>query len=167
MVRISDMWKCITTGLKTKLVLTITILSLFFIYDGGGASPQSGLLPHFTYIFMHANIWHMITNLFVLWSVRQKMNVWMGYLIAVGASWLPMWTDKPTVGMSGMLFAMFGVMWGERGDWKGFIKAGMPVILVMMVIPGINGLIHLYCYVIGFVFLFIRRRINRILRFKG
>jgi hypothetical protein len=44
-----------------------------------------------------------------------------------------------------------GIMWGKRGDFKGCLKAGMPVILIMMLIPGINGLLHLYCYLLGYI----------------
>ena len=93
----------------------------------------------------------MLANLFVLWNIKQKMDAVSGFLIAVAASFLPMFTDKPTVGMSGLLFAMFGIMWGERRNFKGFLKAGMPVILIMMAIPGINGLLHLYCYLFGYI----------------
>lgn len=141
-----------SAGLKTKLLLTAVSLCLSFVYRSGGfVAGDVSVLPHFTYSFEHANVWHLLANLLVLWSVRQRMNVAAGYAIAVAASWLPMWTDRGTVGMSGLLFAVFGIMWGERGDWCGFLKAGMPVILVMMAIPGINGLLHLYCYVAGFV----------------
>lgn len=68
--------------------------------------------------------------------------------------------DKPTVGMSGMLFAMFGIMWGKTGRWKEYLKAGMPVILIMMLIPNVNGLLHLYCYILGFVFSFLRFKVS-------
>lgn len=146
------MARCMSAGLKTKVLLTVVSICLPIVYRSGGFVVGGGsVLPHFTYSFEHANVWHMLANLLVLWSVRRRMNAAAGYAIAVAASWLPMWTDRPTVGMSGLLFAVFGVMWGERGDFLGFIKAGMPVILVMMAIPGINGLLHLYCYGIGFV----------------
>lgn len=119
-------------------------------------------MPHFAYSFLHANIWHLLANLLVLWSVRRRMNAIVSYLIAVAASWLPMYADRPTVGMSGLLFAMFGIMWGDVGDVCGFLKAGMPVIIVMMFLPGVNGLLHLYCYLIGFaVFKTVRTVQNR------
>lgn len=144
--------------MKTKLLLTVlSVLMLSYNVDGGVGS-GSGLTSHFTYTFCHANVWHLACNLFVLWSIRNRMATMSAYVIAVAASWLPMWADKPTVGMSGMLFAMFGIMWGRTGmKWK-CAKAGLPVILVMMLIPNVNGLLHLYCYVIGYVIsdLFVR-----------
>lgn len=161
MVRISDMAKYMAVDVRVKLLLTT--LSIVLLTAGSrleGFSAHSGLLPHFTYSFLHANVWHMAANLFVLWGVRQRMNVAVGYAIAVAASWLPMWADKPTVGMSGMLFAMFGIMWGKTGRWKEYLKAGMPVILIMMLIPNVNGLLHLYCYILGFVFSFIRFKVS-------
>lgn len=138
-------------GVKAKLLLTILSLFGSLPYRDMGVLANDSLIPHLTYSFQHANIWHMLANLFVLWNIKQKMNVVSGFLIAVAASFLPMFTDRSTVGMSGLLFAMFGIMWGERGDFKGCLKAGMPVILIMMVIPGINGLLHLYCYLFGYI----------------
>lgn len=139
-------------GVKAKLLLTTLSLFVSLLHSRGmGFLANDSLIPHLIYSFQHANIWHMLANLFVLWNIKQKMNVVSGFLIAVAASFLPMFTDRSTVGMSGLLFAMFGIMWGERGDFKGFLKAGMPVILIMMVIPGINGLLHLYCYLIGYI----------------
>ena len=160
MVRISDMAKCMAVDVRVKLLLTT--LSVVLLTAGSrleGFSAHGGLLPHFTYSFLHANVWHMAANLLVLWGVRQRMNVAVGYVIAVAASWMPMWADKPTVGMSGMLFAMFGIMWGKTGRWKEYLKAGMPVILIMMLIPNVNGLLHLYCYILGFVFSFLRFKV--------
>ena len=149
--RISDIVKCMAVGTKTKLLLTTLSIFISLLHKGMGFRADDNLIPHLTYSFQHANLWHMLANLFVLWSIKQRMNVVSGYLVAVAASFLPMFTDKPTVGMSGLLFAMFGIMWGERGDFKGFIKAGLPVILIMMLIPNINGLLHLYCYFLGYI----------------
>ena len=61
-----------------------------------GFQADGNLIPHLTYSFQHANLWHMLANLFVLWSINQRMNVVSGYLVAVAASFLPMFTDKPT-----------------------------------------------------------------------
>ena len=140
-------------AVDVKAKLLLTILSLFgsLLHRGIGVLANDSLIPHLTYSFQHANIWHMLANLFVLWNIKQKMNVVSGFLIAVAASFLPMFTDRSTVGMSGLLFAMFGIMWGERGDFKGCLKAGMPVILIMMLIPDIKGLLHLYCYLVGYI----------------
>lgn len=124
-----------------------------FPYDnlGGGFVRESGLIPRLTYSFCHTNVWHMACNLFVLWGIKNKLSVIPAYMIAVAASWLPMWVDKPTAGMSGMLFAMFGLMWGQTGlAWR-CAKTGLPVILVMMLLPNVNGLLHLYCYTAGYI----------------
>lgn len=101
----------------------------------------------------------MLCNLFVLWSIRNKMNVIAAYVIAVAASWMPMFSDTPTVGLSGLLFALFGIMWGETGLlWK-CVKTGVPVIIIMMLFPNVNGLLHLYCYMAGFIIGLIVRKI--------
>lgn len=142
---------CIRSGTKAKAVLTILSILMFpYSSTGAGFSSDSGLIPHLAYPFIHANVWHMACNLFVLWGIRNRLDTIPAYIIAVAMSWMPMWVDKPTTGMSGLLFAMFGIMWGRTGmAWK-CVKTGLPVILTMMLIPNVNGMLHLYCYAAGF-----------------
>lgn len=85
----------------------------------------------------------------VLWMIKNKMAVAPAFIIAVIASYLPMYGSSPTVGMSGMLFAMFGIMWGKINKRKEALRAGLPTIIITMLIPGVNGLLHLYCYLLG------------------
>lgn len=84
------------------------------------------------------------------------MSVIPAYLIAVAASFLPMYVDCPTAGMSGLLFAMFGIMWGRIDRLGGALKAGLPTIIITMLVPGINGLLHLYCYLLGIAYGYVR-----------
>ena len=151
MAGISSIKTCIKSGTRAKVVLTVLcVLMLLFNHDGGFA-PGCKLYSRLSYSFCHTNVWHMLCNLFVLWGIRNKLCILPAYAIAVAASWLPMWVDNPTVGMSGLLFAMFGIMWGKTGmAWK-CVKTGAPVIVLTMLFPNVNGLLHLYCYVVGFV----------------
>lgn len=120
-----------------------------------GTKVSDQVLPlstHFTYMFVHVNVWHFVCNMIVLWSIKERMDTFSAILIAVVASCLPTWYDKPTLGLSGFLFAVFGIMWGHTGRFKDCMKRGMPVIMLTLVLPGVNGLIHFYCYVLGYVF---------------
>ena len=132
-------------------MLTLLCVLMLLFNHGGGFVPGCPLYSRLSYSFCHANVWHMLCNLFVLWSIRNRMDAVSAYVVAVAASWLPMWVDEPTVGMSGMLFALFGIMWGRTGmAWK-CVKTGAPVIVLTMLFPNVNGLLHLYCYVAGFI----------------
>lgn len=77
--------------------------------------------------------------------------------IAIVSSFLPMYVSEPTMGLSGYIFAELGLMWGNAGYWRGAIQKVLPVILVTMLIPNINGLLHLYAFFIGLVFLYITK----------
>lgn len=135
---------------RSKALLTVCCLVCQAVV-GISASVQEPLLAHFLYMFVHVNVWHLICNMLVLWSVRGRMEVSSAMFIAVVASYLPTWYDKPTLGMSGLLFALFGIMWGRTGRFKECMKKGLPVIGLMLLLPGVNGLIHLYCYLIGYI----------------
>lgn len=71
--------------------------------------------------------------------------------VAYVASLLPMYVSQSTMGLSGFLFASFGLMWGRRGRWKEALKKAMPFIICTMAVPNVNGLLHLYCFVLGYI----------------
>jgi membrane associated rhomboid family serine protease len=125
------------------------MLTCQLTYRGGGFTQDSNVISHLLYSFVHVNLWHLACNLMVLWMIRNKMAVPPAFAIAVIASYLPMYVGSPTAGMSGMLFAMFGVMWGKTNKRKAALRAGLPTIIITMLIPGVNGLLHLYCYLLG------------------
>lgn len=136
-------------NVKTKAILTVAALTCQLTYRGGGFTHDSSVTTHLLYSFAHVNIWHLACNLMVLWMIKNKMAVAPAFIIAVIASYLPMYGSSPTVGMSGMLFAMFGIMWGKINKRKEALRAGLPTIIITMLIPGVNGLLHLYCYLLG------------------
>lgn len=135
---------------RIKALLTAVCLVCQVLAVGSPYVPQ-WLLTHFLYMFVHVNMWHLACNMLVLWSINGRMETCKAVLIAAMASYIPTWYDKPTLGFSGFLFALFGIMWGRMGVFKDCMKKGLPVILLTMVIPSVNGLIHLYCYVIGYI----------------
>lgn len=113
---------------------------------------------HLIYSFFHANIFHLAINLIVLWSIRNKLQPLQALAIAIFASYLPMYVSEPTMGLSGFLFASFGLMWGKTGRWLDAIKKAMPFIGCTMLLPNVNGLLHLYAFCIGFVVQYIIKK---------
>lgn len=114
-------------------------------------------MNHVIYNFFHANIFHLIINLMVLWGIKNKLRPHIAIPIAVVSSFLPMYVSEPTMGLSGYIFAELGLMWGNTEHWKGAIRKVLPVIIITMLIPNINGLLHLYAFFIGLVFLYIAK----------
>lgn len=102
-------------------------------------------------MFGHANIFHFIINVSVLFSLQNKIRVFQSYIISVLASFLPMYVQEPTVGLSAFLFSSMGQMWGRTGRWKDAIKKAGPFILFTMLLDNVNGCLHLYCFVIGYL----------------
>lgn len=121
-------------------------------YSGKGFTNESGVVSHLVYSFQHANIWHLLCNLLALWLIRNKIDIAPAYCIAFAASYLPMFVVAPTLGLSGLLFAIFGIMWGKTGKAMSALKAGMPTIVITFFLPQVNGLLHLYCYAAGIAY---------------
>lgn len=101
------------------------------------------------YSFCHANVFHLGVNLLVLWSIRNRIAAAESLTVAAIGSLLPMYVGEPTMGLSGFLFAAFGWMWGKTGMWKEAFKRALPVIGCTMIVPNVNGLLHLYCFTLG------------------
>ena len=97
----------------------------------------------------------------VLWSIKNKIDVTLSFVAAVAASFLPMFVTEPTMGLSGFLFATFGIMWGKTGRWKEAAKKAMPFILFTMLLNDVNGLLHFWCFWLGYSIGFLRKMFHR------
>ncbi len=87
----------------------------------------------------------------VLWNIKNKLRPLQAFAIAVLVSFLPMYVHEPTMGLSGFLFASFGLMWGRTGRYKDAFVKVMPFVVCTMLIPDVNGLLHFYAFVLGFI----------------
>lgn len=140
-VRLSVIQKAILTFVLVLWWLFCPMTGYQDVLESGNSSVFSQdrtllewLLPHVTYMFSHANVWHMAGNLFVLWLMRGRLYLWHALAIAVVCSFLPgvgsiweIWQGEPvpvTVGFSGVLFAVIGIKWGFWcvGQHKGKIS---------------------------------------------
>ena len=102
-----------------KYILPIIWTITFFAFDNKplGFTSTSPLYTHFTYNFAHANILHLLTNVIAytyIHKITDKLNITKeatisSFLSAIAASFLII-SDKPTVGASGFLYAMFAAM---------------------------------------------------------
>lgn len=140
-------------GSLDKIILSTLCLAGFFLHVG--FSDGCPLLYHLLYSFSHANLFHLAINLIVLWNIRNKIRPISSLTIAILASFLPMYVREPTMGMSGLLFASFGQMWGKTGRLKDVFIKVMPFVVCTMIIPNVNGLLHLYSFCIGYFYSYI------------
>lgn len=142
-------------NVRIKVAVTLLCALGFFI----GFKHVHPFALRIFYPFFHANIFHLIVNLIALWSIKNRMEWAKGYLICVSVGFLPMYLPEPTVGLSGFLFAVFGLMWGKANQLGKAIKTVAPIIIISMLLPNINGLIHLYAFVAGYLINYISSRL--------
>lgn len=158
-----NMIKNAKRNIGTKLSLTF-IETFCFCFQQlspftAGYVGTSNITGHLSFCFFHANIFHLLVNLLCLWSIRGKMNIPIAYAVSVLASFSPQFTHEHTTGLSGLLFAAFGIMWGEHSTFRTMCKACAPAILIAVFLPHVNGLLHLWCLLGGFLAGIIRRRL--------
>ena len=140
------------TNFLIKTLLTCVSLAVFIASpDNAGFFHGSSFVSHLTYSFCHANIFHLAANLVVLWSLRNRICLCASLFAAVLASFLPTYVPQPTVGLSGVIFAAIGIMWGKTGRFWDSCCVVMPFIVLTMLIPGVNGILHLWAYIIGLI----------------
>jgi membrane associated rhomboid family serine protease len=139
----------------------------------------------FTYLFMHANFWHLFLNMLALWMFGMELeNIWGSkkfltyYLmcgVAAGLANLliaPLFTaiNIPTVGASGAIYGVlvaFGMLFPDRPIFLYFllpIKAKYFVIIYIGIellsvsdSSGIAHVAHLGGGLMGFIYLLITR----------
>lgn len=138
-----------TRNMLDKLMLTGLCVMFYFWHVGFSA--ESPWQQHVLFNFCHVNIFHLIINLCVLWQIQNRIPVVEGLLTSFIASYLPMYVTEPTMGLSGFLFASFGIMWGKTNRPLDAMKAALPFILFTMIFNNVNGLLHLYTFILGYV----------------
>ncbi len=162
-------------------------------------NPIGGPLPFypwqlFTYLFMHANFWHIFLNMFALWMFGMELeNIWgskkfMGYYLMCGigaglANLLiaPLFTSiGPTIGASGAVYGVliaFAMLFPDRPIYLYFLfpikaKYFVAVYVIIEILSvgsnsGIAHVAHLGGGLIGFIYLLItKNNIYSLFRFN-
>lgn len=107
--------------------------------------PRSAFLFHFT----HASVWHFLANFYVIVRFRPRwVNLPVAYLSATAAALVPIaGMSAPTVGMSGVIFAMLARRDAILRVWN-WRLLGLNALLAL--VPCYNWKIHLFSYLIAF-----------------
>ena len=157
---------------KTKvaaLLLSLVMLILLFtdvspydvgIYAHACASQYSHLayqpyLSHFTYHFFHANALHLILNIWCFLSCVFLADASAGKLFAayIIACTAPALSAVPTIGFSGVCFAMLGfIQWQSRNKLSYNVSVISCIVLPLLLLPhSVNSLLHAYCYAVAVI----------------
>ena len=116
--------------------------------EAGGDSP---LWHAFTYQICHCNVWHLIGNLYCAWYIAAS-NYRVGYrrciiayAISLGAVFGP-----PTQGLSGILYALVGMLSWQASRIRGYHLIMLAFLSLGLLFPHcINIVLHLFCYLGG------------------
>lgn len=113
--------------------------------------PGDGISGHLLYPISHANIFHLLANVLCLWMIPCGLHLSSAYLVAVTCSFLPCYLGEPTMGFSGVLFAIVGMSWGRVRRFREMLWRNKYWLIIPMFIPHINALLHIWCLLAGWV----------------
>lgn len=150
----------------------VTALSLLQVADwhSVGIYSHCPLSARLAYPFFHANLLHAMLNAWCLLSVAfiykvSLLRMLFAYTVAVAmpvdtlGEILPL--DNPTVGLSGVVYVLFGTISFEVARKRYFQCWTLFYIAVGFIFPNTNAWLHLYCYLCGFLFALLNKPINR------
>lgn len=129
-------------------LLLVNDVEAFAIFDG------CAFRNRFLYHFFHVSAIHCLMNVWCLLAVAFTFNIAVSDIVVafVCASFTPIMWDEPTVGLSGICFVLLG-RFSYLVEHKVYYHSYMAAfILLGMLIPSVNGIIHLYCYIAGLLY---------------
>ena len=158
----------------TAIVIALTVTALSFVHVSdwttvgicSSCPPSARLL----YPFFHAGFVHAVLNAWCLLSIIfiYEVSYWRMFFAYVVAVTMPVDTlgvflplDNPTVGLSGVVYVLFGTISFEVARKRYFQFWMLFYIAVGFIFPNTNAWLHLYCYLYGFLFALLNKPINR------
>jgi hypothetical protein len=143
---------------RNLIVMAVCVVAFCFptvatTYDGE-------LWRHPVSVISHANIFHLLANLYCVWLMKFPARWLTAFVIGITATFVPApvwsWGEMgfvlmPTCGLSGVILAAVAMEWARVGGLKKMMKYLVLPILPLTLIPNINTPIHLYCIAGGYV----------------
>lgn len=155
-----------------KYVIAAIFVAVYFVMGRElGFTSISPFYTHLTFSFQHGSIIHLALNTLVFISTFRVMERFIRpfvlflviYIIAVLASFSSV-TNIPTVGSSGMIYAMFGmetviVIYNKAtGKQKRLFFFGIIVMLAASFFnAGSSFIVHITSYTFGAMFYMVKR----------
>ena len=134
-----------------RIIITFLLTVCYLYAPAVGFVGCSISADHFLYPLCHANIFHLLGNILCLWMLRCPLYIPTTFVCAALCSFLPCLSTEPTMGFSGVLFSMAGISWGRTGRFIDMCRKCLPFVLITLLIPNVNALIHLYCLMAGYL----------------
>jgi len=138
---------------KVELVYLffVTVLLALCWLEGPGLMLGSPLWVRFTYQFVHANIWHLLANgyciILLAFNMHQDLrSLIISYLISCT---VPVFDSVPTVGASGICFALMGWNTWRVADKRKYLLWLAVFLVIGFVVPRFAGFTHFYCALMG------------------
>ena len=142
------------------LALLVWIASYWVDTSILGYSDTSKAYTRLTYIFAHSSFWHMILNVITLnllmntaKKIHLKLPLLVSYISAVIGTVFATYSI-PTVGLSGMCFALLGAILVKVHNKEFLISVGVVLIaqaITFIVSSNVNVLLHISSLIIGFI----------------
>lgn len=142
-----------TAGLLIALFIVTSALIYVPEWDTVGIARNCHILQRLGYSFFHTSLVHAAVNAWCLLSILFLYEVsWRrigcAYVIAITVPGFVL-SAVPTVGLSALCFALMGSI-AFQVRRKLYYNGCMALyIAIGMVLPSVNGWIHLYCYLAG------------------
>lgn len=151
---------------QTKITIIAVLTIIFFLripYEPYGISSTSPWWTHFTYLFFHGDIIHLLCNSYALWFCLDKKRfspkiIIPVYLITVAASFI-ISSPIPIIGISGAIFSIIGINLSAIPTKTNIIYT-IIILATGFFVPHISGLTHLVCFIMGFISSVIYRNIK-------
>lgn len=145
------------------IAAVVVCLSFFRIWDWQtvGIYAGSDMSGRLLYPFFHANAFHAALNSWCLLAMMFIYDIRIGRLLLAYAiaTTIPIDTiggliagmDSPTVGLSGIVFFLFGsISFEVLRKW--YYQLWMIFYLTAgFLLPNTNAILHLWCYMLGFL----------------
>lgn len=142
---------CIVVTLLSIIATLLASYNIFLSKDFGLHSNCS-LLERSLYPFIHANILHVIVNIYIfnLCFYKCNMSVRQMVLSFVIGFFAPASLSN-VVGLSGVCFALFGILFAhiKKGKRVTYLAQVFITILVGLIVPHIAWSVHLFCFAFG------------------
>lgn len=144
---------------NAKIVTLIVAVVLIVLYCFGvgetwgvfrGCNPTNRLLYHFA----HSSVLHMGINVWCFVCLVFAFDLPLSALLVayVIAACTPLWWDTPTIGLSAVCYALMGMQSTHSCNKLRYHSFVSVALLAGLLMPHVNGVIHLYSYVAGVLF---------------
>lgn len=124
------------------------------------ASYSSEWWHHFTYMFFHANIFHLAGNIYAMWIIRRFFtanNVISAYVISAVSSWATM---VESIGSSGFVYALVGYSMVSTKTSRNYWLMFVLINLATYFFPNISFGIHITSFVLAAIYMKLRMFYN-------